>query len=330
MFTECLSSVLLIKCSICFATEPAGYVNERCWKLSSKLILLADTLDVGMQSCLHCIHYYLYTTSEVAHQINIWRSNYLPRMPQWVLTMMMIYDVFLFPTLLIIWSCRSLWNRNDPTAVFIHQRIHSRLNSHPLQTQNFSVLHEHMSSLCFLSFQTFAYRERAVGGRKVWMSQQGWGSLFSKTKRCIWMSNTGGLAKGPGLWAWVERCSQGGNRFSRKGQACELSAAHSIQPPELRAFILGEKKNVGFIICKNGASKTGLSCSESCTGRDHLSALIESPGCWTGGSLQPSGPHKHTYIHTWIVEAWQWALCRKEHLERGQCGIRHRAKSGME
>lgn len=30
MFTECLSSVLLIKCSICFATEPAGYVNEKC------------------------------------------------------------------------------------------------------------------------------------------------------------------------------------------------------------------------------------------------------------------------------------------------------------
>lgn len=115
-----------------------------------------------------------------------------------------------------------------------------------------------------------------------------------------------GASWGPGLWARVERCSQGGNRFSRKGQACELSAAHSIQPPELRAFILGN--NVGFIICKNGAGKTGLSCSESCTGRDHLSALIESPGCRAGGSVQPIGPDKHTYIRTWIAEAWQWAL----------------------
>lgn len=134
-----------------------------------------------------------------------------------------------------------------------------------------------------------------------------------------------GASWGPGLWAWVERCSQGGNRFSRKGQACELSAAHSIQPPELRAFILGN--NVGFIICKNGAGKMGLSCSESCTGRDHLSALIESLRCRAGGSVRPSGLNKHTYIHTWIVEAWQWALRRKDHLERGQCGICHKTKS---
>lgn len=181
-------------------------------------------------------------------------------------------------------------------------------------------------ALCFLSSLTFAYREGG-GGREVWMSQQGWGSLCSKIKRRIWMSNTG-ASWGPGLWAWVERCSQGGNRFSRKGQACELSAAHSIQPPELRAFILGN--NVGFIICKNGGGKTGLSCSESCTGLNHLSALIESPGCRAGGNVQPSGPDKHTYIHTRIRDTFQWALWRKEHLERGRCGIRHRTKSGME
>lgn len=94
----------------------------------------------------------------------------------------------------------------------------------------------------------------------------------------------------------MEGCSQGGNRFSRKGQACELSAAHSIQPLELRAFILGN--NVGFIICKNGGGKTGLSCSESCTGRDHLSAVIESPGCRAGGNVQPSGLDKH--IHSYL------------------------------
>lgn len=133
--------------------------------------------------------------------------------------------------------------------------------------------------------------------RQVWMSQQGWGSLCSNMKHHIWMSNAvgGGLSWGPAQWALVERCSQGGNRFSGKGQACELSA-HRIQPPELWAFILGN--NVGFIICKNGGSKTGLSCSESCTSRDHLSALIESQGCSAGGDAQPNGPDKHTYIRT--------------------------------
>lgn len=123
----------------------------------------------------------------------------------------------------------------------------------------------------------------------------------------------------------MERCSQGGNRFSGKGQACELSA-HRIQPPELRAFILGN--NVGFIICKNGGSKTGLSCSESCTSQDHLSALIESQGCSAGGDVQPNGPDKH--IHTHKGESWrpfsvlpERKKKRWEHLERGRCGIRH-------
>lgn len=77
-----------------------------------------------------------------------------------------------------------------------------------------------------------------------------------------------------------------------------------IQPLELRAFILGNI--VGFIICKNSSGKTGLSCSESCTGRDHLSALIESPGCRAVGSVQSSGPDKH--IHIWIIKACQSAL----------------------
>lgn len=81
-----------------------------------------------------------------------------------------------------------------------------------------------------------------------------------------------------------------------KVKPVSLSAAHFIQPPELMAFILGN--NVGFIICKNGGGKTGLSCSESCTSRDHLSALIESPGCRAGGNVQPIGPDKHTCIPT--------------------------------
>lgn len=140
-----------------------------------------------------------------------------------------------------------------------------------------------------------------------------------------WGEWGGVLSWGPALRALVERCSQGGNRFSGKGQACELSA-HRIQPSELRAFILGN--NVGFIICKNGGSKTGLSCSESCTSRDHLSALIESQGCSAGGDTQPNVPDKHTYIRT-KVNLGDLSACslkekrRWEYLERGRCGIRH-------
>lgn len=101
---------------------------------------------------------------------------------------------------------------------------------------------------------------------------------------------------------WQARFSRGGNRLSGKGQACELSA-HRVQPPELRTFILGN--NVGFIICENedgkkkkGEKKWGLSCSESCTSRDHLSALIESQGSSAGGDARPDGPDKYTRMYT--------------------------------
>lgn len=49
---------------------------------------------------------------------------------------------------------------------------------------------------------------------------------------------------------------------------------------------------------KKGEKKNpGLSCSESCTSRDHLSALIESQGCSAGGDARPDGPDKHTYVY---------------------------------
>lgn len=50
-----------------------------------------------------------------------------------------------------------------------------------------------------------------------------------------------------------------------------------------------------FIICKNEGSETSLSCSESCTGWDHLSDIIESLGCSAGGSVQP-WTNTYTYI----------------------------------
>lgn len=138
--------------------------------------------------------------------------------------------------------------------------------------------------------------------RKVWMSWIGWGSLCSKNEASYLNVKLRGPSRGSGLWARVVGSSQRGKRFRRKGQACKFSAAHSIQPLELRAFILGN--NVGFISCKNGASKPGLLCSESCTGRDHLSALIESPGCRTGSSSSPVG---RANTHVWRT---MWDLSR--------------------
>lgn len=107
-------------------------------------------------------------------------------------------------------------------------------------------------------------------------------------------------AEEPFAEPWVARCRRGGNRLSGKGQACELSA-HRVQPPELRTFILGN--NVGFIISRMEAAKKkegkkgGLSCSESCTSRDHLSALIESQGGSAGGDARPDGPDQNARVH---------------------------------
>lgn len=168
-------------------------------------------------------------------------------------------------------------------------------------------LHVHMFALCFLSFKPFAYREKA------WRLES---MNVTARVRVIMLKNEAshlnvkyrGLAKDLVSELGQRGAVGEGKRFSRKGQACELSASHSIQPPELRAFILGN--NVGFIICKNGAGKTGLSCSESRTGRDHLSALIESPGCRAGGSVQPSGSDKHT--HTYLNCSGLTAVSLKE------------------
>lgn len=72
------------------------------------------------------------------------------------------------------------------------------------------------------------------------------------------MSNAKGEEEGadeaeePLAEPWVARSSRRGNRLSGKGQACELSAHHA-QPPELRAFILGN--NVAFIICEGEKGK---------------------------------------------------------------------------
>lgn len=59
--------------------------------MSSKLNLLADALDVGVQSCLYYIPYWIYTTSEVTHQINILRLNQIigPECSH-------AYDIFIF------------------------------------------------------------------------------------------------------------------------------------------------------------------------------------------------------------------------------------------
>lgn len=57
--------------------------------------------------------------------------------------------------------------------------------------------------------------------------------------------------------------------------------------------------------CKNGVDKMGLSCSESCTGLDHLSALIESPGCRAGGQC---AAHWVRQTRTYSKETTCWNL----------------------
>lgn len=77
-----------------------------------------------------------------------------------------------------------------------------------------------------------------------------------------------------------------------------------------------------FIICKNEGNETSLSCSESCTGWDHLSDLIESLGCSAVGSMQP-----WTSTYTYICEfqtVFSVLSEMHEHLEKcdpGQSGI---------
>lgn len=69
-----------------------------------------------------------------------------------------------------------------------------------------------------------------------------------------------------------------------------------------------------FIICKNEGGETSLSCSESCTGWDHLSDIIESLGCSAGGSMQP-----WTNTYTYICEFKTLFVClseKQKHLER--------------
>lgn len=120
-------------------------------------------------------------------------SNHWPRMLSWVLNT--DYDIFIFGSVNYLKSqvvVKSDWTNChiNSTEDSLFLSLH-RLSIWTLIPSRPKFLCEHMSALCFLSFPTFAYRERG-GGRKVWMSQQGWGSLCSKMKRHIWMSNTGG------------------------------------------------------------------------------------------------------------------------------------------
>lgn len=113
-----------------------------------------------------------------------------------------------------------------------------------------------------------------------------------------------GTSWGLGLWAWVEWCSQGGNRFSGKGQACVCSAAGHIQPPELWAFILGN--NAEFYYLQEWRRRN----------RSLMLWILHRLGPsvrlnWVTGVQrwgQRAALDKHLYIHMWTEDSFQCAL----------------------
>lgn len=124
--------------------------------------------------------------------------------------------------------------------------------------------------------------------------------IISITSECQTLGTSWGL----GLWAWVERRSQGGNGFSGKGQACARSAAGHIQPPELWAFILGN--NAEFYYLQEWRWRN----------RSLMLWILHRLGPsvrlnWVTG-VQRWGQHaaldKHLYIHMGIQESFQCAL----------------------
>lgn len=113
-----------------------------------------------------------------------------------------------------------------------------------------------------------------------------------------------GTSWGLGLWAWVEWCSQGGNRFSGKGQACVCSAAGHIQPPELWAFILGNNAEFYYLQEWRRRNKSLMLWILHRLGPSVRLNWVTGVQCWG----QRAALDKHLYIHMWIEDSFQCAL----------------------
>lgn len=130
-----------------------------------------------------------------------------------------------------------------------------------------------------------------------------------------------GTSWGFGLWAWVERCSQGGNRFSGKGQACVRSAAGHIQPPELWAFILGNKVEFFYLQEWRRWNKSLMLWILHRLGPSVRLNWVAGVQRWG----QCAALDKHLYIHMWIQDSFQCAIWKTGSPARdcdpGQAGI---------
>lgn len=107
------------------------------------------------------------------------------------------------------------------------------------------------------------------------------------------MSNTGNE-----LWTVVSEPGWRGAVREGMDSAGKVRPVCAQQPATFSLLSFGHlfwETMRSFIICKNEGGETSLSCSESCTGWDHLSDVIESLGCSAGGSVQP-WTNTYTYI----------------------------------
>lgn len=122
--------------------------------------------------------------------------------------------------------------------------------------------------------------------------------IISITSECQTLGTNCGL----GLWIWVERCSQGGNRFSVKGQACVRSAAGHIQPPELWAFILGNNAEFYYLQEWRRRNKSLMLWILHRLGPSVRLNWVTGVQRWG----QRAALDKHLYIHMWIPDTfWQ-------------------------
>lgn len=225
-----------------------------------------------------------------------------------------------------IWVCQEIWH--NKLWCFIHLKTVTQKHlSQFLQDSSwaittglpgavFTVLYvKCVYSLRFLLFQTCPCLGKSGRQESVNVTARERIIMLKKRKLFIWMSNTGGLGEDlvpesvreGAVWQWID--SAGKVKTVRSQWPSPLSLL------SFRAFILGD--DVGIIICKNGAHKMGLSCSESCTSQDHLSALIESPGCWAWGQQVAQWARPAHRQRAWIGRGLTMdSLQRREQLER--------------
>lgn len=131
--------------------------------------------------------------------------------------------------------------------------------------------------------------------------------IISITSEC----QTRGTCWGLGLRAWVERCSQGGNRFSGKGQACVRSAADHIQPPELLAFILGNNAEFYYLQERRRRNRSLMLWILHRLGPSVRLNWVTGVQRW--GQHAALDKHIHAYVNSTVFSG---VLEKQEHLER--------------